>query len=259
MKKTDPFYVRIPDRGLIELEGQDTVSFLQRLITQDMTLLETQPAIYACLLTPQGKFLHDFFISKGPNVILLECEGSARAHDLYERLKKYRMRADVKISIEDNVPVYACFNCAPDGSYADPRHEEMGVRAFIHPENTEEQAFETYERHRITLGIPDGSRDAELERSTLAELNLDKLNAVSFTKGCYVGQELTARMEHRGLAKKHLLPVQGASLPSPFVPLKLDDIELGEMRSSCGDVGLALIRDADREKFNDTDQIRLLG
>ncbi|MGE4312641.1 MAG: folate-binding protein YgfZ [Pseudobdellovibrionaceae bacterium] len=256
---TDPFYVHIPNRGLIELEGEDAVPFLQRLISNDMALLETQPAIYACLLTPQGKFLHDFFVSRGPNVILLECEGGARAHDLFERLKKYRLRAKVNISVEDNVPVFACFNNTPDASYPDPRHAEMGHRAFIHPEGAEEKPFEIYDEHRIRLGIPDGSRDAELERSTLAELNLDKLNAVSFQKGCYVGQELTARMEYRGLAKKHLVAITGKSLPSPFLPLEIDGEELGEMRSSCGNVGLALIRDADREKLNDTDQIRLLG
>ncbi|MEZ5918937.1 MAG: folate-binding protein [Alphaproteobacteria bacterium] len=232
----NPFFVTLKNRGLIHIEGQDRHAFLQGLITNDIGLLKPGVILYACLLTPQGKFLHDFFVHEGENFLLLDCEGGVRARDLYERLLKYRLRADVQISLEDNTPVYAVFGEGAPG-LPDPRHMEMGCRSFEKPENMEERAFETWDRQRIGLTIPDGSRDLLPEKSTLDEGHIDRLNGVSYDKGCYVGQELTARMHYRGLGKKHLQTVPINALP-----------EGAELRSSCGDTGLALIRE---EKSDD--------
>ena len=237
-----PFFVKLQNRGLLQIEGEDRGAFLQGLISNDMKALETQPAIYACLLTPQGKFLHDFFVIKGDGVLLLDCEGGDRAQDLYKRLLMYRLRSKVQISIEDHHDVYAVIGHEVPSGFADPRHDGLGYRVFEPPADITEQDFEAWDRLRISLCVPDGSRDMVVEKSTLLECGVDRLHGISYTKGCYVGQELTARMHHRGLAKKHLYVVQGA-LPAAGDDITADGRLLGEMRSSCGDTGLALLKD----------------
>jgi folate-binding protein YgfZ len=260
------FYVTLPHRGLIHIEGEDRKAFLQGLITNDMADLAPGRLLYACLLTPQGKFLHDFFMQEGDGFILLECEGGARAHNLYERLLQYRLRSNVKLSVEEDVKIYGLLDIENNSTspiiptshplFADPRHPDMGARSFEKPA-CEERPFAVWDKHRITRGIPDGSRDMEVERSTLLECNLDKFNAIDWDKGCYMGQELTARMHYRGLAKKHLYPVKiTGETPAPFADIG----SIGNMRSSCEDIGLALLRDdLIKELDNDSYPIRLLG
>jgi folate-binding protein YgfZ len=235
-----PIYTSLPARGLLRLEGPDRISFLQNIITNDMDFLKPGAAIYSCLLTPQGKFLHDFFVSEDGETILLECEGGARAHDLNKRLSMYRLRADVKISVKENIAVYSIFGSSQ--GYADPRHPDMGTRSLDKPDG-EEKPFEFWDAHRIKLCIPDGSRDMTPEYSTMDEAHIEKLNGVSYEKGCYVGQELTARMHYRGIGKKHLYTIQGENLPAHGEEIKINDKTIGEMRSSCGNSGLALIKD----------------
>lgn len=234
-----PFYVTLPDRGLIHLEGEDRISFLNGLVSNDVAKSSSGAIRYSCLLTPQGKFLHDFFIHAGDGFLLLDCEGGNRARDLYDRLNKFRLRAKVKISVEENHPVYAVFG--GDEGLPDPRHAGMGRRTFEKPD-FDEKPFSEWDRLRISLCIPDGSRDIELEKSTLLEVHIDKLNGIDWKKGCYMGQELTARMHYRGLAKKHLYTVTFKdSAPAPFSDLPNG----GQMRSSCGDIGLALLKDGE--------------
>lgn len=237
-----PFFVKLKNRGLLHIEGDDRFDFLQGLISNDVSLLDSQPAIYACLLTPQGKFLHDFFIIKGNDFLMIDCEGEERAQDLYKRLLMYRLRSKVQISIEEHNDVYAVIGDTPDSGYADPRHRALGYRLFEKPTGMEAQDFDAWDFLRICSGVPDGSRDMEIEKSTLLECNIDKLNGVSFKKGCFVGQELTARMHHRGLAKKHLYTVKG-DLPVSGEDITVDGKLVGVMRSSCADSGLALIKD----------------
>lgn len=237
-----PFFTKLPGRGLIHIEGDDRYDFLNKLISNDVKLLEKQNAVYACLLTPQGKFLHDFFMLEGDGFLLLDCEGGARAQDLYKRLDLYRLRDKVQLSVEESNEVYAVFGDESTG-IADPRHEGLGRRSFEKPQGLEEKPFEVWDERRIRLGVPDGSRDMVPEKSTLLESNIDKFNGISFEKGCYVGQELTARMHYRGLAKKHLYPVEGKKLPAFGEDITVDGKLAGEMRSSCGTAGLALLKD----------------
>ncbi|MFA5591805.1 MAG: folate-binding protein [Micavibrio sp.] len=240
-----PFSIALPHRGLIHIEGEDRASFLQGLVSNDVEKAAPDSILYACLLTPQGKFLHDFFIHAGDGFFLLDCEGGERAKDLYERLSRFRLRAKVKISYEESHPVHAVFG--HDAGLPDPRHPDLGRRAFEKPDGLGEEAFEVWDKKRIALCIPDGSRDMELERSTLLEARLDALNGIDWNKGCYMGQELTARMHYRGLAKKHLYSVAiDGDAPPPFSALPNG----GQMRSSCGAIGLALLKD---EKLHETD------
>lgn len=228
------FYVELRNRGLVHIEGEDRLSFLQGLVSNNIE--DKGSLTYACLLTPQGKFLHDFFVHYGDGFLLLDCEGGDRAQDLYQRLLKFKLRAKLSLSVEENNKVYAVFS---QNGLKDPRHPQMGTRSF-HKPDLEEKPFEEWDRLRISLAIPDGSRDMELERSTLAEGNIDKLNGIDWQKGCYMGQELTARMKYRGLAKKHLYTVHiNGAAPAPFSDLPNG----GSMRSSCGDIGVALLKD----------------
>ncbi len=233
-----PFYVTLPNRGLIHIEGEDRVAFLNGLVSNDITKAAPDKIIYACLLTPQGKFLHDFFVHAGDGFLLLDCEGGERARDLYEQLLKFRLRSKVQLSVEENHVVYAVFD-GEDG-LPDPRHKKFGRRTFEKPD-TEEKPFEEWDRLRISLCIPDGSRDMKIESSTLLECGIDKLNGVDWNKGCYMGQELTARMHYRGLAKKHLYTVTLSQAIAPFTDLPNG----GSMRSSCGDMGIALLKDGE--------------
>ena len=224
----NPFYVKLKNRGLIHIEGEDRKDFLQGLITNDINKLALNTPLYACLLNAQGKFLHDFFVIEGNGFILLDCEGGERAADLFKRLNMYRLRADVQISIEEHNDVYAIFGS--NEGLPDPRLQDMGNRSFEKPD-LEEKSFEEWDKRRIALTIPDGSRDLIIEKSTMDEGNMDQLNAIDYDKGCYVGQELTARMHYRGLGKRKLQTVKLDALP-----------ENAELRSSYGDVGIALVK-----------------
>ena len=276
-------YTKIARRGLLHIEGIERAAFLQGLITNDITALDTNKGntnsraragiLYACLLNAQGKFLHDFFIHKingsdtngdakgnTRGAYLIDCEGGARAQDLFNRLTMYRLRSDVQISIEaDDHIVYAGFDfdTAPANAHPDPRHNAMGWRSFEKPENADEQAFSAWDERRITLCVPDGSRDLITGKSTISEGRIAVLNGVSYDKGCYVGQELTARMHYRGLTKKQLYGVrarnENTSLPECGAPIIANEKTIGEMRSSCGHIGLAVLKDKELSRLTDTD------
>ena len=257
-----PYFVTLPNRGLITVTGADKISFLQGLVSNDVTKLPRQKIQYSCLLTPQGKFLHDFFLHHiDDDKILIECEGQNRAADLHNRLSRYKLRSDVNLSLEENVQVFALLN-AEETSHNDPRHYRLGKRVFDRPINALEEGFIEWDKERILLGIPDGSRDMVVEKSTMLECGLDKFNAIDWDKGCWMGQELTARMKYRGLGKKHLRAIQFKTppAPAPFTPLEINAKVIGEMRSSCADIGLALIKDEYLELIkNEQDFIRILG
>ena len=224
-----PFFTRLKNRGQIKISGKDRKSFLQNIITNDINLLASQDMIYSCLLTPQGKFLYDFFIHEAVQELIVDCEGGARTSDLAKLLNMYKLHADINIEVIEDIELYTVFGSTQYG-HKDPRHDDMGYRSYIKP-NLPEKDFKHWDYLRISLEIPDGSRDMIAQKSTLLECNIDKLNGVSFDKGCYIGQEITARMHYRGLVKKHLKCVN------------IDDTTEGaDLRSTCGDIGLALVR-----------------
>ena len=242
-------YVQLPNRGVLRLAGDDRVQFLQGLVSNDVAAIAPGRAVYACLLTPQGKFLHDFFLVADGDSLLIECEADRRA-DLLRRLKTFKLRS--RVDLGDATEAYAAFvalGSMPEGGivYADPRAAELGHRLLFParsvPEGLSSASFETYDRLRIAAAAPDGSRDMEEGKSTLLESNIDLLNGISWDKGCYMGQELTARTRYRGLIKKRLVPVRitGAA-PARGAVLVEAGKEVGEMRSAAGDLGLALLR-----------------
>jgi folate-binding protein YgfZ len=242
--ESKPFFVKLPKRSLIYIEGDDRYVFLQNLITNDINTLEKNPVLYSCLLTPQGKFLFDFFIIKADKYLIIDCEGEERGKELYSRLNLYRLRSKVTLSLEENANIYAgTLPLPPKGSLKDPRNPQIGWRSFEKPEEAE-SPFDVWDRYRIRLGIPDGSRDMIPDKSTLLECNIDKLNGVSFEKGCYVGQEVTARMKYRGLTKKHLYAVEfSPPYLEAFSDIHLNEKKIGQVHSANKELGLALLKD----------------
>jgi len=249
---SENFAYLLPYRGLIGVSGLDRHVFLQGLISNDINMCKPGQPIYATLLTPQGKFLHDMFIVDGGDRFFIDCE-AARADDLLTRLQKYKLRA--KVAFENlmgaydiwAVPITSSHSTQLDKSlfYTDPRLPALGQRVILEKNaksDIQSADVSFYDKHRLILGIPDGSRDMLVEKSTLLECNMDQLNAISWSKGCYIGQELTARMYHRALVKKRLFPVKiEGQLPLPGAFLYLEGEEIGEMRSSSDGVGLALL------------------
>jgi folate-binding protein YgfZ len=255
-------FVIARDRALIALTGPDRHSFLQGLVSNDVTRATAERAIYAAFLTPQGKYLHDIFIASEGERLLIDCEVARRA-DLLKRLSIYKLRAKVLLALADDLAVGLHFGAGAlealglaaepgqakveaDGVvYVDPRLAALGARAILPagrmPAETGTPA--DYDRLRISLGVPDGSRDLQVEKAILLENGFDELNAIDWNKGCYMGQELTARTRYRGLVRKRLMPVAiEGEAPAPGTPLLLGDKEAGEMRSAAGDIGLAMVR-----------------
>lgn len=253
MTSTGLSAAHLSTRGVIALSGADRQTFLQSVITNDSTLLTPGQPLYAALLTPQGKYLHDFILVADGERILLDVEAARRA-DLIRRLTLYRMRSKVEISdLSAELAVVALWGDAvgtqlPANAvrYADPRLGALGERAIMTQADLAALPLgdeAAYDRYRLGYGIPDGAADFEVERTLILEGNLDALNGVSFTKGCYVGQELTARTKHRGKVRKRLLPVTVAGpLPEPDTPILKDEREIGTLRSGRGGRAMALLR-----------------
>jgi len=263
-------YALLDDRGVLEIAGTDRIAFLQGLVSNDVQKLGPRRALYAAFLTPQGKYLHDFFLVERGEAILLEGE-RARLPDLLRRLSMFKLRAKVALAdVSDKVAVAAAFGAdagarlglsadlgaaAPFGdgiAYVDPRLVELGARLIL-PRSAETRALDAaglarsqpadYDRLRLSLGVPDGSRDLAVEKGILLEAGFEELHGVDWDKGCYMGQELTARTKYRALIKKRLLPVKvEGPLPAPGTLIMLGGDEAGEIRSGRGDLALALLR-----------------
>lgn len=260
-------YVFLDSRAVVSIRGDDRKTFLQGLISQDMDKVTPSRAAYGAFLTPQGKYLHDFCIAAVDEAILLDCEAD-RAGDLIARLERFRLRADVVMAIEDDLAIVAIFgDTSPKdlgrtpGSaqrfesgtiFIDPRHIDLGCRAILPrqgaSEALENAGFEAglstaYDALRISLTIPDGSRDLEIEKTILLEANFDQLNGVDWEKGCYLGQELTARTRYRGLVKRKLVTVAlDAPWPPPGTPILQGGKDVGVLRSSEAGIAIATLR-----------------
>lgn len=233
-------------RAVLEVAGEDRVRFLQGLVSNDVEQAAPGRAVWAALLTPQGKWLADFFILAEGDRLLLDCE-RGQMPMLAQRLTRFRLRSKVTMA-EAPFAVHAAWDGTPDPSadaiiVPDPRLPEAGWR-ILAPAPLPETATEAdWDCHRLALGLPDGSRDLDAEKTVLLEAGFDELNGVSWSKGCYMGQELTARTKYRGLVKRRLVPVAIAGeLPTPGTPVLRDSTEVGVMRSGRDGAGLALLR-----------------
>jgi tRNA-modifying protein YgfZ len=234
----------LPDRAVLAVSGEDRVAFLQGLVSNDVANAAPGLAVWAALLTPQGKWLADFFILSDGERLLLDCE-RAQLPMVQQRLSRYRLRSRVALS-DAGLKVCVAWDGDPElaGIVApDPRLPEAGWRILSETPIPTNATGGDWDLHRLSLGLPDGSRDMEPEKSVLLEAGFDELNGVSWTKGCYMGQELTARTKYRGLVKRRLVPVRiEGAVPPPGSPITRDGREVGTMRSANGQHGMALLR-----------------
>ncbi len=266
---TDAGFALLDDRGVLAVGGSDRRTFLQGLVSNDVDKISAAEARYAALLTAQGKYLHDFMMIELDDVLLLDAE-SARLADLKRRLSIYRLRAKARLEERPDLVVAAVFGddalavldlpaqpgaargFARGVAFVDPRLSALGARCIVPRDRARstlaeaglgEAGFETYDRLRLGLGVADGSRDLVVEKSILLEAGFDELNGIDWDKGCYIGQELTARTKYRGLIKRRLLPVTIIGpAPAPGTLIFAEGRDVGEMRSSREGRGLALLR-----------------
>jgi len=230
--------LELTDRAVISVEGDEARAFLQGLITNDANALKPGRSLYAALLTPQGKILFDFIVNETESEFLLDCLAAAR-DALVRRLTLYKLRARVQIAPRDDLGVYY------GEGLSDPRLEALGERAILNRGAVESRpGTDAYRERRLDHGVPEGE-DFGSGKMFALDADLDELQAISFEKGCYVGQELTARMKHRGTDRKRLVAVastDGKSLPGRDVPITAGIRELGMITSVYGDRGFALMR-----------------
>lgn len=249
----------LPDRGVITVAGDDRVAFLQGLVSNDVAAAGPGRAVWAALLTPQGKWLADFFVFNDTGALKLDCERE-QATMLAQRLSRYRLRMKVAVTVDPEMQVYVGWGERPEvaGLVApDPRLPGFAWRVLGPAGLPTNATVEAWDLHRLSAGLPDGSRDMEPDRSVLLEAGFDELAGVSWSKGCYMGQELTARTKYRGLLKRRLVPVKvDGPLPQPGTPVLRDGVEVGTMRSGRDQVGLALLRlDSLRQKLQCGDAV----
>ena len=265
----DAHFALLDDRGILAVSGNDRRVFLQGLVSNDVEKVGPTQARYGALLTAQGKYLHDFMMIEFGDALWLEAE-AGRKSDLKRRLSIYRLRAKTALEERSELAVAVVFgkgalavmglseepgaarSFASGVAFIDPRLAALGVRCILprmdirvalEGAGLAETGFPAYDRLRLKLGVPDGGRDLVPEKSILLEAGFDELNGVDWQKGCYIGQELTARTKYRGLIKKRLMPVEiDGPAPAPGTIVTADGREVGEMRSSCDGLGLALLR-----------------
>lgn len=250
----------LPDRGVVKVAGEDARNFLNGLVTTDLDRLKPGLGRFGALLTPQGKIIVDFLITEAPaghgGGFLIDCP-KALADGLATKLKFYKLRAKVTVeNLSDDLGVLAAWGGAlaaqPDLAFADPRHDELGYRILI-PDDLKQKLSDligaelvdaaTYEAHRIALGVPRGGLDFMYSDAFPHETNMDRLAGVDFDKGCYVGQEVVSRMQHRGTARTRSVKVLLDDIsPEVGVSVLAGDKPVGTMGSSARGKGIALVR-----------------
>jgi len=227
----------LTDRAVLRIAGDDARPFLQGMLTNDVDTLAPDRPVWAGLLSPQGKYLFDMILHDAGDAILADA-WAPRAPELLKRLSMYKLRKAVTVEPTE-LKVFAAWDGESSQPY-DPRLPGLGRRWVAAGADTT-TGLEAYAVHRLSLGVPD-SADYPLDRLMWLESNAAELNGVSFTKGCYVGQENTARMHHRDKLRKRLLPVLFSADPGDERAVRAGDREAGELVSAHGTRGIALMR-----------------
>ena len=250
----------LPDRGVIKVAGDDARRFLNGLATNDIGKVAPGAPRFAALLTPQGKIIVDFIAVEAPaedgGGFFLDCP-RALAGALAQKLNFYKLRAKVTVEdLSEALGVMAVWDGAGDTEYGlcypDPRLPELGMRAMLPPTEAAQAAADlgaaltdaaTYEAHRIALGVPRGGQDFIYGDTFPHEADMDQLAGVDFQKGCYVGQEVVSRVEHRNSARSRLVPVAyDGGAPGGGLPVMAGDKQIGTVGSTAEGHGIALLR-----------------
>jgi tRNA-modifying protein YgfZ len=229
------FYPQLrPDRAVISIRGNGALAFLHNLLTCDVANLANGQAAYGALLSPQGKILHDVFVLNVGSEVLLDCAVEQRAA-LQQKLLLYRLRAKLEINVRDDLEVGV-----GGENYSDPRCMEIGNRRIAATGTL--QLAPGYDEARIALGLADSVGDIGSNILFPHEANFDQFGGVSFSKGCYVGQEVVSRMQHRGTARGRILPISFAGDIASGAIIFSGEKKIGEVLSTVPSRALALIR-----------------
>jgi folate-binding protein YgfZ len=223
------------DRALVRLSGEDVRGFLQGLVTNDVAALSPERPLWAGLLTAQGKALFDFILWADGEDVLVDCEREALG-DLARRLTLYRLRRPVQIAREDALCVHWSRS---SGNCQDPRLPELGYR-WLAPAG--DAAAEGWRAHRLSLGVTEGLAELGSDKTLWLECNAAELAGVSFAKGCYVGQENTARMNWRNKVNRRLVVVR-ADAPGPRTRIHYPELGLAVEHRRTDDLGAAIVPD----------------
>ncbi len=249
----------LPDRGVVKVAGEDARNFLNGLITTDVDKLAPGLGRFGALLTPQGKIIADFLITEASpghgGGFLIDCP-KPLVDTLATKLKFYKLRAKVTVEKLDDLGVLAAWGgtpaAQPDLTFADPRDAQLGIRILVPLDLSEKLATligaepvdaDAYEAHRIATGVPRGGVDFMYSDAFPHETNMDRLAGVDFDKGCYVGQEVVSRMQHRGTARTRSVKLLLDDYsPEIGVSILAGDKQVGTMGSSAQGKGIALVR-----------------
>jgi len=238
----------LPDRTVVAVSGPDALPFLQGILTCNVETLPEGEARLGALLTPQGKIQFDFLVSRSDDGFRLDV-AAERVADLVKRLGLYRLRAKVTVAADPTLGVAAAWEGAETAAETvrvrDGRLPALGERLYFAEGAFSADATEdAYHAHRIGLGVPEGGRDFAFGDAFPHEALMDQLGGVDFKKGCYVGQEVVSRMQHRGTARTRILPIvyRDGPAPEPGTEVIAGARSLGVTGSAAGDRGLATIR-----------------
>lgn len=233
---------KLSSRAVITVAGEDARNFLQNLVTADIDTLKPGEAAYSALLQPQGKILFDFFILAEDGRYAIDCSAAQKA-DLLKRLTFYRLRAKVTLTDSDEDVGVAAAKPASGLSYTDPRAAQLGARLIAPKGSLPDADGQSYRGGRIRLGLADSDEDIGSGELFPHEANLDQLGAVSFKKGCFIGQEVVSRMEHRGTARNRIVPIHAhKGMAAKGSEITADGKAIGTLLSSSDSDALALIR-----------------
>ncbi|MCE2716260.1 MAG: YgfZ/GcvT domain-containing protein [Pseudomonadota bacterium] len=243
MKEKTDFFCSLKNRAIIEIQGSEREAFLQGIITQDVKRLKEDSILYSLMLSPQGKFQFDFFLVQIDGVWLIDIDASC-AQRFMQRLQLFKLRSDVMITLSTEWQVgVSSEKLKLPTCFSDPRLEALGYR--VYGKNILEQTpNDDYEHLRLSLGVPDGVHDMVVDKSIPLEWWMDELQAISWNKGCYMGQELTARSRYVGQIRKRVFPVLFKAPGKYEVGDKLfaDGQEIGELRAIRNNLGLAMLK-----------------
>ncbi len=223
------------DRTVLKVSGSDARKFLQDLVTNN---LDNEGLIYAALLTPQGKYLFDFFMLEQQGSWLVDVKND-RAAALAQRLTMYRLRADVVIE-DSGLKVQRGLGAAPDRAYADPRHAALGWRMY--GVETGNEARIDWDAIRVEHCIPETGIELIADETYILEVGFERLHGVDFRKGCYVGQEISARMKHKTELRKGLALVQIEGAAALGTPITAEGKAAGVLYTQAGGKAIAYLR-----------------
>jgi len=250
----------LPDRGVVKVAGEDARRFLNGLATNDIGKVAPGSPRFAALLTPQGKIIADFIVAEVPpqdgGGFFLDCP-RALAAELTKKLNFYKLRAKVMVEdLSETLGVMAVWDGVDETKYGlcypDPRLKALGLRVMLPPHLAKDAAADlgailtdetAYDAHRIALGVPQGGRDFQYSDAFPHEADMDQLAGVDFEKGCYVGQEVVSRVEHRASARSRLVPITyDDAAPEEGQPVMAGDKQVGTIGSTANGYGIALLR-----------------